>query len=456
MKSPVFRILPLTISLLFVVFQSGAASAQGISIIRDAEIEHTLHAFASPLFRAAHIEPDAVRMYIINDNTLNAFVAGGQNMFINTGLILNAKTANEIVGVIAHETGHIAGGHLSRTGRALRNSSASSILSMVLGVAVGVVSGRGDVGAAIIAGGQSIAQRQFLKYSRTQEAAADHAALSYLDRTEQSSVGLLNFMERLGDQELISPERQDPYVQSHPLTRERIATVSHHMSRSPYAKTPEAPEFMSLFTRAHAKLYAFTYPFKQTLRNYPETDASIASRYARAIATFRKGKVGEAVALVDSLLAEAPNDPYFNELKGQILYEGGKPDAALRFYQLAAQLVPDSALILRDLARVQIDIKDPPQLDAAIINLDAALTIDPTTPFNWRLLAIAQGRKGDKGRSALALGEEALLIGKPSNARFHAGLAKTLFKEGSREWLQAEDILAAATELERTQSRNNR
>ncbi len=444
------------ISLLFVGLQSSAASAQGISIIRDAEIENTLRAFATPLFRAAHIEPSAVRMYIINDNTLNAFVAGGQNMFINTGLILNAGAANEVIGVIAHETGHIAGGHLSRSGRALRSSSASSILSMVLGVAVGVVSGRGDIGAAIIAGGQSIAQRQFLKYSRTQEAAADHAALSYLDSTKQSSSGLLNFMELLGDQELISPDRQDPYVRSHPLTRERIATVSHHLSVSPYAKKPEPAEFTVRFARAQAKLYAFTYPFKQTLRVYAKTDTSTASRYARAIANFRKAKIEAAVALVDSLLIDAPRDPYFNELMGQILFENGRPDEALPFYQLAAQLVPDSALILRDLARVQMDLKNQPQLDAAIANLDAALTIDPTTPFNWRLLAIAQGRNGDKGQSALALGEEALLIGKPENARFHAGLARKLFKEGSREWLQAEDILAAVTELERVQSRNNR
>jgi predicted Zn-dependent protease len=266
----------------------------------------------------------------------------------------------------------------------------------------------------------------------------------------------VNFLKTLGDQELISPERQDPYVRSHPLTRERIATIKHHLTMSSHAKMPESAEFKIRFARARAKLYSFTYPFKQTLRIYTKSDTSTASRYARAIANFRRARIDDAVTLVDSLLVEAPNDPYFNELKGQILFESGQAGAALRFYQLAAQLVPDSPLILRDLARVQMDIKDPPQLDAAIANLSAALILESTAPFNWRLLAIAQGRKGDKGRSALALGEEALLINKPSNARFHAGLARKLFKEGSREWLQAEDILAAAAEFERAQSRNTR
>ncbi len=427
----------------------GAAFAKGVSLIRDAEIENTIRTYAAPVFRAAGLEPDGIDIYLVKDNSLNAFVAGGQKVFLNTGLLLRTNSANEIIGVIAHETGHIAGGHLSRVQDALSKSTVPVILSFILGSAATVATGRGDVGAAIIAGGQTVAAKNFLKYSRTQEAAADHAALRFLDRTKQSARGLLNFMDVLSDQELLSTARQDPYVRSHPLTRDRIATLANHVATSPYSETRDTAEFIAMHERLVAKLFAFINPFSTTLRRYKKGDDSLPARYARAIAHYRKPDLPRAVGLVDELIAERPRDPYFHELKGQMLFENGRTTEALASYETAVSLLPDAHLIRRELARVQLEVNDPAFLDPAIDNLKAVLARDRQSSFTWRQLAIAYGRKGEKGHSSLALAEEALLTRKPAVAVYHAGLAERLFPSGSREWIQARDIHLAAKQLEK-------
>jgi len=418
-----------------------------VSLIRDAEVENTIRAYATPLFSAAGLKASDVKIFIVKDNTLNAFVAGGQKLFINTGLILNADSANQVIGVIAHETGHIAGGHLSRVHDALSKNSAASILAFVLGGAAALATGRGDVGAAVAAGGQSIALRNFLAYSRVQESSADHAAMKYLDATETSAEGLLQFMEKLGDQELLSPAQQDPYVRTHPLTRERIDALQHHVKTSSSSNTPEPPRIAAMHARMKAKLFAFLNPIGRTLRRYKESDDSVPSRYARAIGRYREGKIDPAVKLIDSLIAEEPSNPYFHELRGQMLFESGRLHEALKSYGEAAKLLPSSDLIRRDLARAQMAFEQPALTDAAIVNLEAALAVDKEQSFTWRLLATAYGRKGDHGRSSIALAEEALLQDKPDIAEFHAGRAIGIFPQGSREWLQAEDIRLAAKEM---------
>ena len=419
------------------------ARAQKISLIRDAEIESTIREFSTPVFLAAKLDPSIVKIHLVRDNSLNAFVAGGQRLFINTGLLTQAKSTEQIIGVIAHETGHISGGHLARFNDALEGSTAATILSIILGGAA-IGAGRGDIGGIIIAGGQGLVMSNFLRYTRAQESAADQAALKFLDKTETSAKGFLTFMELLGSQELLSPERQDPYVRTHPLTSNRIEIIAHHVANSPYSGNTVSSDIDIKFRRARAKLYGFINPIGHTLRVYKESDKSLESRYARAIGYYRQPNLKKAVPLIDGLIAEHPKDPYFRELKGQMLFENGKPKAALVSYQNAVSLLPDSPLIRRDLARVQLALNDPALLDQAIYNLRIAIADDSESPFTWRQLAIAYGRQGDKGRSSLALAEEALLTGKKSVALYHAGLAERLFPHGSREWLQSQDILLAA------------
>lgn len=414
------------------------------SFIRDAEVENTIRAYATPLFRAAGLRAENVKIYIVKDNTINAFVAGGKNLFLNTGLLLQSTDANEVIGVIAHETGHIAGGHLSRIPEALAKGSAASILGFILGGAAALATGRGDLGAAIAMGGQSMATRNFLAFSRAQEGAADHAAMKFLDQSGQSSRGLRRFLARLEDQELLSAARQDPYLQTHPITGERIAAINQHIKDSPFSDTPSPAPIRQMQARMKAKLVGFLYPLARTLRIYKDTDNSVPSRYARAIARYRQPDLEKALVLIDGLIADEPDNPYFHELKGQMLFENGRLAGALDSYGRAARLLPDSALIRRDLARAQIEYNQPQMIDAAIINLESALASERNSPFNWRLLAIAHGRKGNLGRSSLALAEEALLNGKSDVARYHAGRAMTIFPRGSREWLQAEDIQLAA------------
>ncbi len=423
-------------------------SAGAASLIRDAEVENTIRAFATPLFRAAGLKASDVKIYIVKDNTLNAFVAGGQNLFVHTGLILASDSANQVIGVIAHETGHIAGGHLSRIHDALSKNSVAGILAMVLGGAAAVATGRGDVGAAVMAGGQGVAMRNLLAYTRVQESSADHAAMRFLDATHTSAKGLLQFMEKLGDQELLSPAQQDPYVRTHPLTRERIDALTHFIEKSPNSNTPSPPNVEDMLARIKAKLYAFLNPMGRTLRVYKESDNSVPSRYARAVGRYREAKLDDALVLLDSLIADEPDNPYFHELRGQATFESARLADALASYGKAATLLPDNGLIRRELARVQLEFNQPQLTDAAIINLEAALATEGVQPFTWRLLAIAHGRNGDQGRSSIALAEEALLQEKPDVAAYHAGRALGLFKEGSREWIQAEDIRLAAKEME--------
>ncbi|NQV47336.1 MAG: M48 family metallopeptidase [Rhodospirillaceae bacterium] len=439
---PFGGIFPVTLVLFVLIFAPTTSEARKLSFIRDAEIEDTIRQYAAPLFLAAGLEPSAINIYLVNDNTLNAFVAGGQKLFLNTGLLMKSETPGQVIGVIAHETGHIAGGHLSQIRDAMANSSAQSILSIILGGAA-IVAGRADVGAAVIGGGQQVGQRAFLQYSRTQEGAADQAAMRILDSTGQSARGMKEFFDVLGDQELLSTSRQDPYFRSHPLTRDRVDAVEAHIKRSIYSDTPPSPRFVEMHKRMRSKLQAFIEPPSYTFKRYKNDDNSLESRYARAIAHYRHSDLEKAIPLIDGLIAEHPQDPYFQELKGQMLRENGQIKESLPYYERAVLLDPGSYLIRRDLARVQIELEDPVLLEAAIVNLNAAVRQDRTDGYTWHQLAIAYGRQEKMGESSLALAEEALINGRLPDASFHAGRAEKMFPTGTREWLQAQDILKA-------------
>jgi predicted Zn-dependent protease len=425
----------------------------GPSFIRDAEIENTIRELSAPLFRAVGLEPSDVKIYLIRDSSLNAFVAGGQKMFINTGLLMRSTKASQIIGVIAHETGHISGGHLSRIGDVIARSRITSIVGLLLGGAAIAATGRSDVGTALILGGQQIGERGFIAFSQTQESSADQAALTILDRTGQTAKGLVEFLKVLQSEELYSASQQNGYFRTHPLTRDRMKAVEEHLKRSPYTDTPTPQKIVTAYKRMKAKLQGFILPIHQALRFFPASDKSLEARYGRAIALYRRPELENAVKIMDGLIVEHPRDPYFHELKGQMYFENARPRDALKSYQTALSYLPQSALIHSQVARIQIELNDPRMIDSAIKHLRAALQVENDSAFVWRQLGIAYGRKGNIAQSSLALGEEALLKGDHNAARFHAGRAEKLLPHGSRGWLQARDMLQ---ELSRRKKRNSR
>jgi predicted Zn-dependent protease len=444
MKRIAFLLALLALLVLLLPLPASAQSGQRRTFLRDAETENTIRALSAPVFRAAGLDADSIRVFIVHDPSLNAFVAGGQNLFLHTGILLRAEHAGQLIGVIAHETGHIAGGHLSRVHEALRQATAQSILAMVLGAGAGAAAGRGDVAGAVMMGSQLSAARSFLQYSRDQEGAADQAAFAFLDRSGLSARGFYEFMKFIADQELLSAQRQDPYLRTHPIASERLDAAAAHLKRSPYTDAPIPAGVARMFARAKAKLHAYVDPLPTTLNRYREDDRSVESRYARAFAFYRKPDLDKALPLIDELIQEMPEDAYFRELKGQMLFENGRVLEALPEYEMAVRLYPTSALLLRDLGHVQVEANDPALLERAVQNLKASLNLERDSPSTWRQLAIAYGRQGSMGWSSLAMAEEALLRGKNKEALHHAGRAEQLLERGSPGWIQAQDVLEAA------------
>ncbi|MBI3453841.1 MAG: M48 family metallopeptidase [Rhodospirillales bacterium] len=419
-----------------------ADAQQRINFIRDAEIENTIRAYAAPLFTAAGFDPSAIRVHLINDRQLNAFVANGLNMYINTGLLIRADNPGQVIGVIAHETGHISGGHLARLPEIAKNATAESLLMMLLGAAA-IVGGQGDVGAAIIAGGTQSAERTFLRYSRELESSADQAGVKFLDRSGQSSRGLLEFLQILADQELLSTNRQDPYVRTHPITRERVDFVRNWVERSRYSDVAPRPEFVEAHRRMRAKLEGYLDPGR-ALQVYKDSDTSIVGRYARAIAYSRRPDYDKALVNIDSLLAERPNDGYFHEARGQMLFEAARPTEALQSYQRAVELLPNEPLIRADLAQVELTFETPEMTKAALNNLEIARRSEPTNTEILRRLSIAYGRDGQRGMFALTQAERAALLGRREEARVMAERAQKELPPNTSAWLRAQDIRQAS------------
>lgn len=417
--------------------------AQGRSFIRDTEIEETLRMYATPIFQAAGLDANGVSVYIVSDNSLNAFVAGGQKLFINTGLLLKADTPEQVMGVMAHETGHIAGGHLSRIHDQLRNASAISILSTLAGVAAGVAAGRSDVGTAAILGGQNVAQRNFLAYSRTQESSADQAGVKFLTDVGISSRGMLDFMKKLEGQELLSTASQDPYLRSHPLTTERVDFLANFVANSELKDKKVSPELYERHARMRAKLYAFTNHIKNTLRTYPETDTSIAARYARAIAYYRDSQLDPALEIIKGLIADEPENPYFEELEGQVLLEFGRAADAVPPLQKSVDLSGGAPLIRLLLAHAMIETGDPAMLEPAKANLIGVLSRERGNSSAWRFRAIVESRLGNEGEASLSQAEYSLLSGDRQAASYHAVQAERKLEKGTATWLRSQDILQA-------------
>ena len=418
-------------------------TAPRISLIRDAEIETIIRAYAAPVFAAAGLSAGSIRVHLVSDSAINAFVAGGLNLFMNTGLLLRAENANQVIGVIAHEAGHLAGGHLARTREAMRNATIEGMIAMALGMAAAVAGGRPEGAGAAMLGGIQLAERSFLAYSREMESSADQAALTFLERAHISSRGLQEFLTSLFDQELISVGRQDPYLRSHPITRERVDHVRTFLLTSRYADVPIAARFAEMHQRMRAKLLGFIDP-DRALQQYGESDRSIPARYARAIAFYRKAQTDRAIALMDGLIRERPNDPYFQEMKAQILLEAGRAADSLPFYQRAVQLLPDEPLLRTELGAAQIQTGRADQIRAAIATLERSRQLDNTYGETWRLLAIAYGRDGQIGMASLAQAELEAINHEWIEARQFADRALRDLPRGSAAALRAQDLRANA------------
>jgi predicted Zn-dependent protease len=440
--------LTTALALTFHLFLGSAISAGArAGQIYDTEIEDTIRVYAIPILRAAGIEPEAVRIHLINSPVLNAFVARGQRIFVTTGLLMTAEHPGQVIGVLAHETGHIAGGHLARLEGAMRDAEIPALLSQLFAAAAGVLARSPEAAVALGTGGDQIVRRSLLQFSRTQESSADRAGLEYLNATHQSAKGLLEFLEILEDQTILTVSRQQQeqisYEMTHPLTRDRILYIQEQVEKSPYSNVPIPPELLRRHARMVAKLRGFMDSPAQTLRRYPETDTSFPAKYARAIAQYRIPNTDKALALVDELIAGAPRDPYLLELKAQILFESGRIVESIPPLNSAVQTLPNAPLIRIALAHAQIEGNDPAMLKSAADNLQRALSIDQTIPLAWQLAASAYGRNGDMGLSALASAEYNYLIGKREDARQMAERAKRQLKNGSPGYLRAEDILEA-------------
>ncbi len=440
-RRAVSAIAIIMVAVLTLPMAATAQKANKMRLIRDAETESIIRQIATPLFVAARLEPSSVRILLVDDNKLNAFVSGGQNIFLHTGLIIQSETPEALIGVIAHETGHIQGGHLIRRRGAIEQAQILGAISAILGTAAAIGTGRGDVASAVILGGQSATTRSFLKFSRTQESSADQAAFRLLDATGNSAKGLENFLGKIKDQELLSPRFQDPYMQTHPLSSARISAIRDHIEKSPNSDAQSSKQLTADFDRMVAKLFAFLKPFNQVMQRYPKSDEGVPARYARAIAYYRKADVERSVALMDGLIAEQPANPYFYEMKGQILFENARATDAMPNYKRAYELAPQEALLALELARVELEMEDPAFLQDAIKHFRVSLAIEPNSAFAWRQLGIAYGRSGNMPMSYLALSEEALRRNNLADAERLATKASKSLPKGSLGHIRARDVI---------------
>lgn len=432
------------------VFYSNAAVAQQppVKIIRDAEIEALLRDYARPIFKAAGIGSQGAEIIIVNDRSFNAFVVNGHRMFINTGTLLTADTPNEVIGVIAHETGHLAGGHLQNLRNEIARAQAIGAIATILGAGAMVagVSSGSDAGAraggAIAQVGPQLALRTLLNYRRGQETAADRAAITYLNATGQSAKGMIKTFKFFADQALFAQRFVDPYALSHPMPTDRIAQLESLAKQSPYWDKKDPASLQLRHDMMRAKLSGFIEGPSRVARRFPKSDKSLPADYARAVVAYRTGGFRGAGRQIDKLISVAPNNPYFYELKGQALLESGKAKAAIAPLIKSVSLAPNAGLIRILLAHAQLETGNKAMLPEAIANLKKGLAEEPRAAVGYRHLATAYARLGDVAQAELATAQGHLIDGRLETAQTYAKRAQAKLKRGSPGWLQADDILS--------------
>ncbi|MDR6125443.1 putative Zn-dependent protease [Sphingomonas sp. SORGH_AS802] len=435
MKRPTARLAALAAALLVWV-QPAAAQ----SILRDAETEAMFHDMSADIVKAAGLNPRDVQIVLINDGSINAFVAGGQIVYIHSGLIEAASNANEVQGVIAHEVGHIADGHVLSGEAAMKPAMGMTILSMVLGLAA-MAAGSGDAGAGIMAMGQQAAMGKYLSFSRTQESTADASAVRYLDTAGVSGKGMLTFFKKLANQEYrYGTANIDPFMQTHPLSGERIANLTADIQKSKsYNAKPDAA-LEERFRRVKAKLLGYVAEPSRTLAEYPETDQSLYAHYARAYAYHKGGYPDKADAEAAALIVAQPHDPYFQEIQGQILLEAGKPRLALGPLRAATEGSRNNPLIATTYGHALIATEDKANLPEAIRVLRIATQRDDDNPWAWMQLGTAYEQSGDSARAALATAERAQMTGDQRTAVQSARYAMANIPANTPDWIRAQDI----------------
>ena len=425
------------------------------SILRDAETEALLHDMAVPLVTAAGLDPKNVDIVMIGDNSINAFVAGGQAVYVHSGLINAATSANEVQGVIAHELGHITGGHVISDGGS-KAATGISILSLLLSAAA-AAAGAGDAAMGVFMAGQQAALGKYLAFSRSQESSADAAGAQYLSKAGISGRGSLSFFKKLQNMEYrygFTRNADSEFYSTHPMTADRLATLEDTYKVDPAWTKPSDPALEARFQRVKAKLYGYVAEPQATLRDYPLSMTGVPARYARAYAWHKDALMDKAMAETDALLATAPNDPYFLELKGQILLESGKPADALPPLRRAVELTGNQPLIATTFGHALIATEDPANFKEAERVLKAAVARDRENPFAWYQLGVVYEANGDSARARLASAEQQVMSLQMPQALRSAEAAEAMLPKGSADWLRAQDIaMQARAAIERTRKR---
>lgn len=435
------------------VLPSGLDAQRGLPpIIRDTEIENIFTEWATPLVKTSKVGESGVQIILVQSNQINAFVAGGANIFFYTGLIQKTDGPGEVLGVLAHELGHIAAGHLISTRSALERASYESILGTVLGIGAAVLTGSGEAATAIISGSQNIAGRRFLAHSRVNESSADQAAFSYMEEAGLNPEGLPSFLQKLENQELLPASQQSEYVRTHPITRNRIEAVNTLVDKSEFKDQALPARWVEQHARMKAKLVGFINP-EQVAWAYPKEDGSVAARYARAIAAYRLNDIPTALRGINSLISSEPDNPYFQELKGQMLVDFSRIEEAIEPYRSSVKMLPDAPLLRIALAHALIQSGDnQSRLREAVTHLDRALVKERRSSRAHRLMATAQGRLGHESLAKYHLAEEAVLQRRLPYAKAQAEAALKGFETGSPEWIRTKDVLTHIANLQRLEN----
>jgi predicted Zn-dependent protease len=453
-KTRKFTAIATAVALIVAPITAFAEEEKGLPILRDTETEQLLRDYTRPILRAAGLERQNIQVVIINQNVFNAFVADGRRIFVNHGALLQSETPNQIIGVLAHETGHLAGGHLARMREQLAQAQTQMIIAMLLGVgalAAGARSssnqygggGLTNAGAAAISAPQNMILRSLLSYQRQQEESADRAGVKYLTATGQSAKGMYETFKRFTNESLFAAHGADPYYQSHPMPAERVAALEEIARTSPYWDKKDDPALQQRHDMMRAKISAFLERQDTVYRRYPLSDTSLPARYAHAIATYLHGDLRNALGQIDVLIQTQPNNPYFYELRGQALLEGGRPTEAIVPLRRAVQLSNNAALIEMLLGQALVATDNRAYTDEAIGILRNAVAREPEAPLGYMQLAMAYGKKGDLAEADLASAQAAFLRGDNKTARDLASRAKTRFAVGTPGWVKADDIVSA-------------
>src|SRR5215471_3529750 len=422
---------------------------KGPPILRDTETEELLREYTRPILRVAGLERQNIQMVIINDPSFNAFVADGRRIFVNYGAILKSETPNQLIGVLAHETGHLAGGHLARLREQLAQAQTQMIIAMLLGAGAMVAgatrnsSGMANAGAAAVAGPQEMIRRSLLSYQRQQEENADRAGVKFLTATGQSAKGMYETFRRFTNDSLFAARGADPYLQSHPMPADRVSALEQIARASPYWDKKDSPELQLRHDMMRAKISAFMERQDTVYRRYPLSNTGLPARYARAITTYLHGDLNNALSQIDGLIQAQPNNPYFYELRGQALLEGGRPNEAIAPLHKARALSNNAPLIEMLLGQALVATDNKAYTDEAITILRAAVARETEAPLGYSQLAMAYGRKGEYAEADLASAQAAFLRGDNKTARDLASRAKTRFAVGTPGWVKADDIVSA-------------